>query len=112
MGLMKGIEKFKPQAGCRLATYAYWWIRQTENVYALHSKVMEAKRSCIQKGHHHPSKGQVAKRAGISVDKLEKLASTTRTPLSLQQPVWADQDTTFQEITVDTGVEIPDPSVS
>ncbi|XP_056171517.1 RNA polymerase sigma factor sigF, chloroplastic-like [Syzygium oleosum] len=127
MGLMKSIEKFKPQAGCQLATYAYWWIRQTvrkaifqnsrtirlpENVYALLSKVMEAKRSYIQEGHHHPSKEQEAKRAGISVHKLEKLASTTTPPLSLQQPLWADQDTTFQEIIADTGVEIPDLSVS
>ncbi|KAI3437502.1 RNA polymerase sigma factor [Psidium guajava] len=127
MGLMKSVKKFKPQAGCRFATYAYWWIRQAvrkaifqnsrtirlpENVYALLGKVMEAKRSYIQEGHHHPSKEEVAKRAGISVDKLENLASTTRSPLSLQQPVWADQDTTFQEITADTGVEIPDLSVS
>ncbi|XP_048138901.1 RNA polymerase sigma factor sigF, chloroplastic isoform X2 [Rhodamnia argentea] len=127
MGLMKSVKKFKPQVGCRFATYAYWWIRQAvrkaifqnsrtirlpESVYALLGKVKEAKRSYIQEGHHHPSKEQVAKRAGISVDKLENLASTTRTPLSLQQPVWADQDTTFQEITADTGVEIPDVSIS
>ncbi|XVF55494.1 hypothetical protein PTKIN_Ptkin06aG0040200 [Pterospermum kingtungense] len=29
MGLMKSVEKFKPQVGCRFASYAYWWIRQT-----------------------------------------------------------------------------------
>lgn len=28
MGLMNSVEKFKPHAGCRFASYAYWWIRQ------------------------------------------------------------------------------------
>lgn len=127
MGLMKSVGKFKPQAGCRFGTYAYWWIRQTirkaifqhsrsirlpENVHTLLGKVMESKRVLIQEGNHHPTKEELARRVGITVDKLEKLLYTTRKPLSMQQPVWSDQDTTFQEVTADSSIEIPDVSVA
>lgn len=57
---------------------------------------MDAKRLYIQEGNHCPSKEELARRVGITVQKLDMLLLTTRMPLSMQQPAWADQDTTFQ----------------
>uniref|UniRef100_A0A803N4T9 RNA polymerase sigma-70 domain-containing protein n=1 Tax=Chenopodium quinoa TaxID=63459 RepID=A0A803N4T9_CHEQI len=123
MGLMKSVEKFKPQAGCRFPSYAYWWIRQAirkaifqhsktirlpENMYSLHAKFLEARKLFIQEGHHQPTIEELAFRVGITVEKLQNLLILMRHPLSMQQPVWSDQNTTFQEITADTEIEKPD----
>ncbi|KAL9235913.1 hypothetical protein vseg_010638 [Gypsophila vaccaria] len=125
-GLIKSLEKFKPQAGCRFSSYAYWWIRQSikkaifqhsrtirvpETMYSLLGKVLEAKKLCIQEGNHNPTDEDLAKRIGITVEKLGNVMSLMRYPLSMQQPVWADQDTTFQEVTADTKIENPAISV-
>ncbi len=37
IGLMKAVQKFTPSAGCRLATYASWWIRAAIQEYILNS---------------------------------------------------------------------------
>lgn len=121
-GLMKSLEKFKPKAGCRFPTYAYWWVRQSikkaifqnsrtvrlpENVFGLLKKITDARRLCIQEG-HFPTNKELAQRVGIRVEKLESLLSNTRNPLSIQERAWIDQDVTVQEITADPEVEIPD----
>ncbi|KAK7355557.1 hypothetical protein VNO80_14815 [Phaseolus coccineus] len=126
MGLMKSVEKFNPLAGSRFGNYAFWWIRQAvrkavfrhsrtirlpEKVYIQLGKIMEAKKLYIQEGNLHPTKEELARRVGITVEKIDKLLYAARIPISMQQTVWADQDTTFQEITADPTVEATDLSV-
>jgi RNA polymerase sigma-32 factor len=37
VGLMQAVQRFKPEKGFRLATYAAWWIRAAIQEYILHS---------------------------------------------------------------------------
>ncbi|KAJ9554913.1 hypothetical protein OSB04_009527 [Centaurea solstitialis] len=127
MGLMRSVLKFKPQAGCRFATYAYWWIRQSirraifqnsklirlpEGVYNLMYKVSEAKRICIREGNHEPTQKQIAAQAGMPVEKVQKLRSIQKITLSLQQPIYPNDSTTYEEVTADTTIDSPDTSAT
>lgn len=59
-------------------------------------KILEAKKLYIQEGNLRPTKEDLARRVGISEDKISSLLYVARIPMSMQQTVWTDQNTTFQ----------------
>ena len=67
-----------------------------EKVYTQLGKVLEAKKLYIKEGNLRPTKEELAARSGIAVEKIDNLLFVARIPMSMQQTVWTDQNTTFQ----------------
>jgi DNA-directed RNA polymerase sigma subunit (sigma70/sigma32) len=64
-------------------------------VYARLKKVGKARLECILEG-EQPTNQNVARRAGITIEKLAKLKAKTRKPRSMQDQVWSNEGVTFQ----------------
>lgn len=73
-----------------------WSYYLQENLYTLLGKLIEAKKSYIQEGNLHPTKEELARKVGITIEKMDNLLFASRNPISMQQTLWVDQDTTFQ----------------
>lgn len=67
-----------------------------ESAYNLLYKVMDAKRLCIEDGNHKPKTEDIAARVGMTDEKLQRFLCSVRKPVSIDQPIWTDQDTTYQ----------------
>jgi DNA-directed RNA polymerase sigma subunit (sigma70/sigma32) len=68
-------------------------------VFALLRKVGKARLECIMEG-EQPTNENVARRAGITIEKLARLRAKTRKPRSMQDRVWSDDGVTYQVHTV------------
>jgi RNA polymerase primary sigma factor len=88
IGLLKAVERFNPDEGCKFSTYASWWIKQTmrralinnvKNVRVpaymveLLTKWRRATQSLTQSLGHEPSSEEVAEAVGLKPEKLPVL---------------------------------------
>ncbi len=122
IGLMKAVDKFQYRRGYKFGTYATWWIRQAMtraiadhartirlpvHMIEVINKLNRTSRTLVQENGRDPTLEEIAKRMGLSLDKVQKIVKVTKKPISLETPIGEEEDSRLADFIEDKDVISP-----
>ncbi len=127
LGLMKAVDRFDPDRGVRLSTYATWWIRQTIARAAGDSgrtirlpinqgqrwgRLRRAGEELSQRLGREPSYEELAEAAELSVDQVMATLSAAREPMQIDELVGEEEDRPREDLLADVDSELPEEAAA
>lgn len=109
IGLMKAVDKFNTDKGCKFSTYATWWIRQritryvsrlsgiSEPLMKLINNYRRVQNKLAIELDRNPNKREIAEAMAITISKLDEILSFINEKVSLDAPLDSDTDSSLKD---------------